>query len=349
MTQNGPPAASRKDAHIDLSIDPQTRSAVDNSMDRLSFTHCALPEIDLAEIDLTTSFLGKDLEAPILIGAMTGGTPRAEEINAALATTAQEYKIGLAVGSQRAALELGQSARNLRILAPDVPIIGNLGAVQLAMPGGVDLAKTAIDDLEADAIAIHLNPLQEAVQPEGEQDWRGVKASIAALVKANFCPVIVKEVGTGITASVAEELYNVGVAAVDVAGLGGTNWARIEAKRRVDDAEIFAPFFDWGVPTMDCLIEVCGAFPKRQIIASGGIRHGLDAMRAYWLGANMVSLAGPMLKHLLLEDASPNQNQLADFVAQTKQQMALTLFLTGAANLNAFRLKQARLDGKILG
>jgi len=223
----------------------------------------------------------------------------------------------------------------------------------LARSGGIDLAKAAIDDLQADAIAIHLNPLQEAVQPEGEHDWRGVRDAISALVKANMAPVIVKEVGAGISASIASDLFALGVAAVDVAGFGGTNWARIEAARRDDDITPFAPFLDWGIPTLDCLMAVTKSRPKtlrhaQLIIASGGLRHGLDAMRAYWLGADMTSLAGPMLKRLLDDDKTPSPDQLGQFAAQLKQQMALTLFLTGAANLAAFRRKPAWLDGQAL-
>ena len=353
MTGNKITAASRKDAHIDLALDPATKSDGNNGFDRLSFEHCALPEMALSTIDLSVEFLGKRLEAPMMIGAMTGGTMRAEAINRALAAVAQDQKIAFAVGSQRAALELGKTASELRIIAPDVPIIGNLGGIQLAQSGGIDLAKAAIDDLQADAIAIHLNPLQEAVQPEGEHDWRGVRDAIAALVKADMAPVIVKEVGAGISASLASDLFALGVAAVDVAGFGGTNWARIEAARRDDDITPFAPFLDWGIPTLDCLLAVTKLRPEHfghdhLIIASGGLRHGLDAMRAYWLGADMMSLAGPMLKRLLDDEKIPSPDQLGQFAAQLKRQMALTLFLTGAPNLAEFRHKPAWLDGQAL-
>ena len=339
------PAASRKDAHLDLALDPLTNSGSVNSFDRLNFDHCALPEMAFSAIDLGTDFLGKRLAAPIMIGAMTGGTPRAEAINRALATVAQDQKIAFAVGSQRAALELGQSAAYLRRIAPDIPIIGNLGGIQLAQSGGLDLAKAAIDDLQADAIAIHLNPLQEAVQPEGEHDWRGVRDAIAALVDTNMAPVIVKEVGAGISASLAADLFACGVTAVDVAGFGGTNWARIEAARRDDDITPFMPFLNWGMPTVDCLIAVTKACPDQLVIASGGLRHGLDAMRAYWLGAAMMSLAGPMLKQLLDDEKTPSPDALGQFIDQIKRQMALTLFLTGAPDLPSFRTKPARLDG----
>ena len=339
------PAAARKDAHIDLSMSPVTKSGVDSGFDRLSFDHCALPDLQFADLDLSQTFLGRPLSAPLMIGAMTGGTPRAEAINAALAEVAQSQKIAFAVGSQRAALELGHSAKNLRFLAPDIPIIGNLGAVQLAQGGGVALAQAAIEDLEADAIAIHLNPLQELIQPEGERDWRGVSVAIEALVKAVNVPVIVKEVGAGINADIAAQLFDMGVSAVDVAGAGGTNWARIEAARRKADTSLYDPFLDWGMTTIDCLLAVTTRCKGRLVIASGGVRHGLDVMRGYWLGADMVSVAGPMLRHLLNDNKTPAAKDLDAFVEQIHEQMRMTLFLTGAANLQTFREVAARLDG----
>ena len=348
MKSNSIRAASRKDAHIDLALDKKTTSEVENSFDRMRFAHCALPELDVKTIDIATSFCGRALSAPMMIGAMTGGTARAEAINRALATVAQERKIAFAVGSQRAALESGQSAAYLRDLAPDIPIIGNLGGIQLARPGGLNLAKAAIDDLQADAIAIHLNPLQEAVQPEGENDWRGVRDAIESLVKTNIAPVIVKEVGTGISVPVAKELFDCGVMAVDVAGFGGTNWARIEAARRDYDVNLFVPFLDWGIPTLECLLNMRDSFSSQLIIASGGVRHGLDAMRAYWLGAEIISLAGPLLAQLLRHNKTPSPDSLSNLVGQLQRQMSLTLFLTGAQDLAAFRSKEALIDNKLI-
>ena len=344
MTLKSFPAANRKDAHIDLALDLMTNTDNSNSFDRMDFVHCALPEVNLASIDLSTEFLGRHLSAPMIIGAMTGGTPRAEAINQALAMVAQDKKIAFAVGSQRAAIESKQTAADLRNLAPNIPIISNLGGIQLARSNGLDFAKEAIEDLQADAIAIHLNPLQEAIQPEGECDWRGVRKAIAALVRTDLAPVIVKEVGAGISAGIAKDLFDCGVAAVDIAGFGGTNWARIEANRRVDDIATFEPFLDWGMPTVECLINACNACPNNLIIASGGVRHGLDAMRAYRLGADIISLAGPMLKQLLISNKKPSVKRLGAFVDQLKQQMNLTLFLTGAQNLCVFREKAALID-----
>ncbi|MGB1357494.1 MAG: alpha-hydroxy-acid oxidizing protein, partial [Candidatus Puniceispirillaceae bacterium] len=202
---------------------------------------------------------------------------------------------------------------------------------------GLDLARRAVDDLQADAIAIHLNPLQEVVQPEGERDWRHVLAAIEQAVVALPCRVIVKEVGAGIGVAVARRLFDVGVWAVDVAGLGGTNWTRIEAARR-EDPDLFAPFLDWGTPTVTCLHEISIAMPEKTLLASGGVRHGLDAAKAIWLGATAVSLAGPVLKALVgPENGPPDRVAASRTLADIKAQMALALFLTGAPDIPQFR------------
>ena len=333
------PAHHRKDAHLDLAVAPLALPNMANSFDRLRLTHCALPEISLDQVNLASQFLGYSLSAPLFIGAMTGGTSRADAINAALAEVAQAQRIGLAVGSQRAGLHNGHSLRHMRARAPDIPLIGNLGGVQLATANGLDLAQAAVDDLQADALAIHINPLQEAVQLEGQTDWRCVLGAIEAAVRVLPVPVIVKEVGAGIHAPLVKRLFETGASAVDVAGLGGTNWARIEAARRSDgSAAMFQPFMDWGIPTLDCLLQACKACPDHCVIASGGVRHGLDAAKAVWAGASMVSLAGPMLKALSGTNAGTLEpDRLAGMVAGWRQQFALTLFLTGAADLVAFR------------
>ena len=329
----------------------------------MQLTHCALPEIALAQVGIASDFLGYALSAPLFIGAMTGGTPRADAINAALAEVAQAQKIGLAVGSQRAGLHNGQSLRHMRVRAPDIPLIGNLGGVQLASAKGLDLARAAIEDLQADAMAIHVNPLQEAVQPEGETDWRGVLAAIETAVRVLPVPVIVKEVGAGIQAPLVARLFDMGVSSVDVAGLGGTNWARIEAARRADgSAAVFEPFLDWGIPTLDCLLQATQACPNNSLIASGGVRHGLDAAKALWAGASMVSLAGPMLKALsgalsgggvLAREQTGAGAQvkaleparLAAMIDGWRAQIALALFLTGSADIAAFRRSEAVIRG----
>ena len=254
------------------------------------------------------------------------------------------FQLDLALGSQRAALERARGGAHLRSLAPSVPLVGNLGGVQLAADGGIDLAHRAVDDIEADALFIHLNPLQEAVQPEGETDWRGVLAAIETLVPRIGCPVIAKEVGAGISAAAARRLYDAGIHSVDVAGLGGTNWTRIEAARR-EDAALFEPFLDWGVPTVDALLSVRAACPQGRMIASGGIANGLDAGKALWLGAEMASMAGPVLKAISKDGTgTPDIDMASEMIQLWQEQLRLALFLTGAHDLASFARVGGRLD-----
>ena len=339
-------ASDRKDAHLVLAAAPLARSGRSAGFDRVQLDHCALPENDLASVNITKDWLWKAVSAPLFIGSMTGGTDHADSINAALAAVAERCGVGLALGSQRAALERGRGGAHLRSLAPSVPLVGNLGGVQLAADGGIDLAHRAVDDIEADALFIHLNPLQEAVQPEGETDWRGVLAAIETLVPRIGCPVIAKEVGAGISAAAARRLYDAGIHSVDVAGLGGTNWTRIEAARR-EDAALFEPFLDWGVPTVDALLSVRAACPQGRLIASGGIANGLDAGKALWLGAEMASMAGPVLKAISKDGTgTPDIDMASEMIQLWQEQLRLALFLAGANDLASFARVGGRLDGQ---
>ena len=337
-------AQGRKDAHLDLARQNTALSAQPTGLDRVRLTHNALPECDADAIDASCHFLGYKLAMPLMIGAMTGGTERADRINLHLAEAAAEAGVALAIGSQRAALETKRGKSRLREIAAGIPLIGNLGGVQLAREGGIDLAQRAVDAVEADALAIHLNPLQEITQPEGDRDWRGVKAAISTLVDSLPCPVIVKEVGAGISADVAARLLAAGVYAIDCAGLGGTNWTRIEAMRRDDHAATHAPFLDWGIPTLDAILALRHAHPQMRLIASGGVRHGLDVARACWLGASVVAAAGPFLKAAEDESGTATPETLAETLKMWQSQVEMALFLTGAPNLASFR----RAEGTIV-
>ena len=328
----------RKDEHLDIVLDPaRARSQVSAGWATLRFEHCALPELDLDAIDLGTSLLGVNLKAPLLISSMTGGARLAPAINHHLAEAAQELGIAMGVGSQRVSLEtdndLGLSSE-LRRIAPDIPLLANLGAAQLLQGNGLDLARRAVDALQATALIIHLNPLQEAVQPGGDRHWRGVLAQIARLTATLPVPVIVKEVGAGLSASVAALLVEAGVQVIDVAGAGGTSWAAVEGERAhsAADREIAMAFADWGIPTATCVREVRAALPDVVLIASGGIRNGLDAAKAIRLGADLVGQAAGALP-----GATRSTEAVIEHFDILLRQLRIACFCTGSRNLAALR------------
>ncbi len=338
-------ASSRKNEHLDLARGDAAQATIGCDWDLIRLTHNAMPELDIEAIDLTKHFLGRRLSMPMMIGAMTGGTERADAVNRALAEAAQNVGIGIGVGSQRAGLEEHRQDPALRRIAPDIPIIGNLGGVQLARKGGIDLARRAVDTLEADAMAIHLNPLQELAQPEGDRDWRGIEEAIGRLTAALPCPVIVKEVGAGLSSGVAGRLHAKGVTWVEIAGLGGTNWTRIETMRRnSDERDVMAPFLDWGNSTLDSLIRIAEDHPSLRIIASGGIRHGLDAAKSIWMGAELAAAAGPMLRNIEDDDGVITPDRLHRHLVDWKTQMQMALFLTGSADIAAFKNTEGTIN-----
>lgn len=288
---------ARKLHHIEACLgDGVENATLRPGFARLDLPYCALPEVDLSEVDTSVSFLGKRLRAPLLIGAMTGGAERAARINRNLATAAQRVGVGMMLGSQRVMLEHKEARASfeVRAWAPDILLIGNLGAAQLLAGYGVAQARRALAEVAADALAFHINPLQEALQPGGDTRWRGVRARLAAVVPEVGAPVLLKEVGHGISGVVAASVAEVGFAAIDVAGAGGTSWARVEALVR--DGEVRRPdLVDWGIPTVDALLEVRAALPRMPLIASGGVRSGLDVAKSLVLGAQVAALARPLL------------------------------------------------------
>ncbi|MBR8828631.1 MAG: type 2 isopentenyl-diphosphate Delta-isomerase [Gomphosphaeria aponina SAG 52.96 = DSM 107014] len=332
---------TRKADHINIVLSEDVQGkGITTGFERFFFEHQALPEIDLDKIDLSLTLWGKKLQAPLLMSSMTGGTESAGVINLHLAEAAQALGVGMGVGSQRAALEQSNLANTYQVrkVAPDILLLANLGAVQLNYGYGVNEARRAVEMIAADALILHLNPLQEAVQPGGDRLWCNLYEKIESLVTQLEVPVIIKEVGNGISPSVARRLANCGVAAIDVAGAGGTSWSEVEAYRQTDALrkQIAHGFASWGIPTALTLMEVRKAVPEIPIFASGGIRTGVDAAKAIALGATLVGSAAPLL--------SPATNQAQTVYAKFAlliEELKIAAFCTGSANLEM--LSQAPL------
>ena len=329
---------NRKDEHLSVVLEErQKKSSKTTGFESIDFVHCALPEMHLDDVDTNTTFLGKRISAPLLVSSMTGGPERATFINENLARACEAMSLPFAVGSQRVAIEdndKGGLGRSLRALAPSVPIIGNLGAAQLNRGFGIDEAKKAVDMIDADALYIHLNPLQEAVQPEGDRDWSGLFDKLAALGAALPVPLAVKEVGSGISASLARRLFEAGITVIDVAGAGGTNWASVEAARMEDPqkAKLANAFSDWGIPTALAVAEARVACPDATIIASGGIRNGIDIAKALRLGADIAGQAAG-----LLQAANTSPDALVEHFTTVIQELRICCFCTGAQDLAALK------------
>ncbi len=321
----------RKAEHIRLALD--RRMQVERSyFDDYRFEHRALPEIDFDDVRIGTAFLGRELKAPLLISCMTGGTGAAEQINRRLAEAAEAGRVALGVGSQRKAIDDPATVSTFRVreFAPSVPILANLGAVQLNYGYGVDECRAAVDMVEADALVLHLNALQEALQPEGQLNFRGLLPKIARVVAALDVPVIVKEIGCGISAAVGRELANVGVRILDTAGVGGTSWARIEAAR-AGELAIGERFADWGLPTPESIRQLA-SLPGVLVIGSGGIRSGIDAAKALALGAEIAGMAFPFL-----EAANASTGKVVERLDRIADELRICMFCTGALDVAALR------------
>jgi isopentenyl-diphosphate delta-isomerase len=330
-----PGIANRKDQHIDIALRQPSRGG--GGFDLIRFGHVALPELDLDAIDLSTEFLGWKLDLPFLISSMTGGPARGAQINAHLAEAAEALQIPLGVGSQRIAIEGVADAgigRQLRRHAPTAPILANLGAAQLVLGYGADEARRAMEMIGADGLIIHLNPLQEAVQPSGDRKWTGVLAAIEQLCRRLERPVIVKEVGCGISAALAVRLRDVGVSAVDVAGAGGTAWAAIEAERCETSREraIGEAFTSWGIPTAVALAQARAACPELPLIGSGGVQDGVDAAKAIRLGADLVGQAAGVLNAAMV-----SAEAVVEHFQIQAQQLRIACFCTGSKDIAALK------------
>ncbi len=325
----------RKQDHIDIILSGAARHDVSAGFDDVQFEHCALPNINLDAIDLSAVFLGKALRLPYLASSMTGGPEMGGRINAAIAEAAQELGFAMGVGSQRIALGGGSGHGldiSIRKRAPDIALYANLGAVQFVTGMTVDDAKRAVDVIAADALILHLNPLQEALQPGGDRNWVNVEAQIEKVCRALRVPVIAKEVGAGISVDVAKRLINCGVAAIDVAGVGGSSWAAVEGLRHEGGSTLAEIFRNWGIPTTQALAAIHAAVPDVPLIASGGIRHGLDGARAIRLGATLVGQAGA-----LLDAAVKGPEAVVAHVKLWSDALRIACFATGSASLSQLR------------
>ena len=324
--------SARKADHIRINLEEDVRSNLTTGFERYHFTHLALPELNLEDINLESEIFNRRLNAPILISSMTGGTDEAGRINRTLAEAAQETKIAMGLGSQRAAIDDPQlqSTFQVRQYAPDILSFANLGAVQLNYGYGLKECQLAVEMIDADALVLHLNPLQEAVQPEGDGNFSGLLAKIEGVCNNLSVPVIVKEVGWGISAKTAHQLAEAGVSAIDVAGAGGTSWSQVEMHRSNDpyQARLAGAFIDWGIPTTQALINVQSAVPGMIIFASGGVRDGIDIAKSIALGASLGGMAGPFLKA-----ANDSLEATIATIQLIQKQIQVAMFASGAADI----------------
>lgn len=324
--------SKRKSDHVRINLEEDVRSGLTTGLEEFHFKHVALPELNFNEIDTKTTFLGKRLTLPLLISSMTGGAADVTPINRRLAEAAQTTGIAMGVGSQRAALEdsgLSESF-DVRKLAPDILLFANLGAVQLNYGVTAQDCQRAVDMIEADALVLHLNALQEVLQPEGDQDFSNLLSKIETVCDAVKQPVIAKEVGWGISGEVAGRLVQAGISVIDVAGAGGTSWSQVEMHRAADkgQAELAASFIDWGLPTALAVQDVRSHLPDVPMIASGGLADGLDLAKCLALGADLGGMAGQFL-----QAASESTETVVERIKLTAKQLQVTMFATASASI----------------
>ena len=330
--------SSRKKDHVDLCVNEQVSfRGKTNGLEEWYFQHNALPEINVEDIDTSTDFLGKTLSFPLLISGMTGGYAEAERINGDLAEVAEDLRLAIGAGSMRQALEndtFHESYRIMRRNAPTIPILANIGAVEVAAMEDARPAQYLVELIEADALVVHTNPLQEFLQPEGEARFRGVLEGLQLLVRDLPVPVILKEVGAGISREAAMRAHEVGVQWIDVAGAGGTSWAGVEMLRRGEGCEISQEFWDWGIPTAQTLEELRINRPEdMRVIASGGITDGVMIAKCLALGAEIAGSARPLLTALMKGGPDALRSRLCGW----KRDLLGVMFLTGASDLRRLR------------
>jgi isopentenyl-diphosphate Delta-isomerase len=335
----------RKTEHIQINLDEDVQAkGVATGLERYRFIHTALPEMDLNEIGTRVTFLGHQLHVPILISSMTGGVKVGSEINRRLATAAQALVCALGVGSQRAAIENPtlEQLFQVRDVAPDILLLANLGAVQLNYGFGIDQCRRAVAMIGADALVLQLNPLGEAVQPQGNVIFSNLISQIGSICQSIEVPVVVKEVGWGISSRVARQLADAGVAAIDVAGAGGTSWTEVERLRAPNTLlrRVSSTFAGWGIPTVESLRMARAGAPTVPLVASGGLRSGLDAAKVIALGADLAGFASPLRKA-----AAVSETEVHDVLAAIIMELRITMFCTGAKDIAQLKLAKVQHTG----
>jgi isopentenyl-diphosphate delta-isomerase len=331
------PIEERKADHIKINLEKDVHSALTSGLEKYRFVHEALPELNLDKVNTSLELFHKWLHASILISSMTGGTDQARTFNLRLAEAAQSARIAMGVGSQRAALEDPKQAGSFQVrkVAPDILLFANIGAVQLNYGYTIDHCRRAVDMIGADALYLHLNPLQEAVQDAGETNFVGLAKKIEVVCRKLEVPVVAKEVGWGISERTAKLLANCGVSAIDVAGAGGTSWSQVEMHRAPDEftRELAATFVGWGIPTAESILNVKKAAPNMMVFASGGIKDGLDIAKCIALGATLGGMAGPFLKA-----AAISTDKVVETIRLIARQIQVTMFASGVGKLEGLKI-----------
>lgn len=334
--------AKRKGEHIRICLQEEVNSVgITTGLERYRFKHNALPELSFQEVKLNTDWFGRQLGAPLLVSSMTGGTDEAGAINRRLAIVAEERGWAIGLGSMRAAIENEQLAASFSIRndAPTVPVIANIGAVQFNYGFGVDSCRRAVDIAEADALVLHLNSMQEVFQPEGDTDFSNLLPAIEQVCKSLSVPVGVKEVGWGIDGDTAAALTNAGVSFIDAAGAGGTSWSQVEKFRSNHSLlrEAAEAFADWGIPTADSIIDIRERLPKANIIASGGLRSGVDAAKSIALGANIAGFGRVLLPQAANSNSEISLEQLQQQFQRIEFELRSAMFGIGAGTIDELR------------
>ena len=343
--------AQRKAEHIRICLEEEVQGiGITNGLDRYRFRHLALPELDCRAIDTRASFLGRAVKVPLLISSMTGGTDKGGAINQLLAEAAESRGWAMGLGSMRAAIENEALADSFRVRrsAPSIPVLANLGAAQLRLGYGVDQCRRAVELAEADGLVLHLNGLQEVFQAEGDTDWAGLLVRIEDLCRRLEVPVGVKEVGWGIDGDTAVRLTNAGAAFIDVAGAGGTSWSQVEKHRGHDPVRRIAAeaFVDWGNPTADCIVDVRARLPEAVIVASGGLRHGVDAAKAIALGANLAGYGRSLLAGAAEGDREQRSAAIDLQMERIEFELRGAMFGIGAGSIGSLRGTQRLVEAR---